>query len=55
MAEIKDSSQREIKYTQRQWDRVVGWGSVPEEYKYVPSSDNGVSKDVSDEHEKDKQ
>ena len=21
------------KYTQRQWDRVVGWGKVPEEYK----------------------
>ena len=43
------------KYTQRQWDRVVGWGSVPEEYKYVPSSDNRVSEDVSDEHEKDTQ
>lgn len=22
------------KYTQRQWDRTVGWGEVPEEYKY---------------------
>ena len=21
-------------YTQRQWDRVVGWGKVPSEYKY---------------------
>tara|TARA_B100000683_G_scaffold18630_1_gene18306 strand:- start:8252 stop:8494 length:243 start_codon:yes stop_codon:yes gene_type:complete len=21
------------KYTQRQWDRTVGWGSVPDEYK----------------------
>ena len=21
------------KYTQRQWDRIVGWGSVPDEYK----------------------
>ena len=20
-------------YTQREWDRVVGWGTVPEEYK----------------------
>lgn len=20
-------------YTQREWDRVVGWGQVPEEYK----------------------
>ena len=24
----------EIKYTQRQWDREVGWGKVPEKYKY---------------------
>ena len=22
-----------MKYTQRQWDRTVGWGKVPEEYK----------------------
>ena len=22
------------KYTQREWDRVVGWGKVPEEYKH---------------------
>ena len=21
------------KYTQREWDRVVGWGEVPKEYK----------------------
>ena len=21
-----------MKYTQRQWDRVVGWGTVPPEY-----------------------
>ena len=21
-------------YTQREWDRVVGWGKVPEEYKH---------------------
>lgn len=20
-------------YTQREWDRTVGWGTVPEEYK----------------------
>ena len=24
----------EIKYTQSQWDREIGWGKVPEEYKY---------------------
>ena len=23
-----------MRYTQRQWDREVGWGKVPEEYKY---------------------
>jgi len=23
-----------MKYTQRQWDREVGWGLVPHEYKY---------------------
>ena len=22
-----------MKYTQRQWDREIGWGKVPEEYK----------------------
>ena len=22
------------KYTQREWDRVVGWGKVPPEYKH---------------------
>ena len=21
-----------MKYTQRQWDRTVGWGTVPDEY-----------------------
>ena len=24
-----------MKYTQRQWDRVVGYGKVPEEYRHV--------------------
>lgn len=28
----EDSSKPEVKYTQRQWDRTVGWGSVPKEY-----------------------
>ena len=23
-----------MKYTERQWLREVGWGTVPEEYKY---------------------
>ena len=22
-----------MKYTQREWDRIVGWGAVPESYK----------------------
>ena len=22
------------KYTQREWDRTVGWGEVPKEYKH---------------------
>ena len=28
-----DSRLREVKYTQRDWDRTVGWGKVPEKYK----------------------
>ncbi len=28
----EDSSKPKVKYTQRQWDRTVGWGSVPKEY-----------------------
>jgi len=27
------------RYTQRDWDRVVGWGKVPEEYM-MPSSED---------------
>ena len=26
-------TQNDNKYTQRQWDRTVGWGTVPDEYK----------------------
>ena len=26
-------SRGENRYTQRQWDRIVGWGVVPDEYK----------------------
>ena len=29
----KDTAEFEVKYTQRDWDRTVGWGSVPEKYK----------------------
>ena len=24
-----------MKYTQREWDRVVGYGKVPEEYRHI--------------------
>lgn len=27
------------KYTQREWDREVGWGEVPEEYAYAPTEE----------------
>ena len=27
------------KYTQREWDRAVGIGKVPEEYRYEPPSE----------------
>ena len=30
-----------MKYTQREWDRVVGYGKVPEQYRHV-STDNTV-------------
>ena len=26
-------------YTQREWDRTVGWGKVPDQYSRVSSSD----------------
>ena len=28
-----------MKYTQREWDRVVGWGTVPPEYAYDEQPD----------------
>ena len=40
------------KYTQREWDRVVGWGKVPPEYKlndaiwdkrWIPKNNNEES------------
>ena len=27
-----------MKYTQREWDRTVGWGKVPEEYSHTIST-----------------
>ena len=27
-------------YTQREWDRTVGWGKVPDQYSRVSSSDS---------------
>ena len=27
-------------YTQREWDRVVGWGKVPEEYSKPESKED---------------
>ena len=27
-------------YTQREWDRVVGWGKVPQEYAKLESEDD---------------
>lgn len=26
---------KQSKYTQRQWDRTVGWGTVPDEYSHI--------------------
>ena len=38
-------------YTQREWDRTVGWGKVPDEYNRVPSSDtDGKNTERSDTH-----
>ena len=38
-------------YTQREWDRTVGWGKVPDEYSRVPPSDtDGKNTERSDTH-----
>ena len=29
-------------YTQREWERTVGWGKVPDEYRRVSPSDTDV-------------
>jgi hypothetical protein len=31
--------QSETRYTQRQWERTVGWGTVPDEYVWPPKED----------------
>ena len=33
-----------MKYTQREWDRVVGYGKVPEQYRHV-STDSADGQD----------
>ena len=41
-----------MKYTQREWDRTVGWGKVPEEYSHTVSTDktDGENTERSDTH-----
>ncbi len=39
-----------MKYTQKQWDRIVGYGSVPKEYSL--SSDNEETKSSDNEETK---
>ena len=36
------------KYTQRQWDRVVGWGKVPDEYN-IEKKDEQENKSVDED------
>ena len=35
-----------MKYTQREWDRTVGWGKVPKEYSYTISTSSTDGKDT---------
>ena len=41
-----------MKYTQREWDRIVGWGKVPEEYRHTVSTGktDGENTERSDTH-----
>ena len=45
-----------MKYTQRQWDRIVGYGKVPDEYRYIPNreTDGQDSKRSEKDREEDK-
>lgn len=36
---------QKMKYTQRQWDRTVGWGTVPDEYNSELSTDDTDGQD----------
>ena len=38
-----------MKYTQRQWDREVGWGKVPKEYAYETKLEEYKRKNRNDE------
>ncbi len=44
-----------MKYTQREWDRIVGWGKVPEEYRHTVSTGktDGENTERSDTHRKE--
>ena len=38
-------------YTQREWDRTVGWGKVPDKYRRVPTGHtDGKNTERSDTH-----
>ena len=40
-------------YTQREWDRVVGWGKVPKEYAKPKSEDDEQENRSVDENAND--
>ena len=40
-------------YTQRAWDRVVGWGKVPKEYSELENKENEQEDRCIDEDTKD--
>jgi len=40
-------------YTQREWDRTVGWGEVPEEYK-TPELTEEEQSDINKDTDKKK-
>lgn len=39
------SKKHENTYTQREWDRTVGWGKVPDEYKTEEVDNEKVKED----------
>lgn len=36
-------SEEKRKYTQREWDREVGWGQVPDEYAYDSEEEKQIA------------